>query len=260
MMVRFMEQSQTTRVALVTGAAQGIGRALVQDLLAHGWQVAAADLPVQQAGLGRTLATAPEGAALAVALDVTDEASVAAAVGETVARFSRLDLLVNNAGLAKARTGPVAELTREVWDLYLAVNLTGPFLCAKHAAPALRAAGGVIINLSSVRARRMDPHNEAYSASKAGVIGLTRALAQSLAPAVRVYALCPGWIDTSRFTKEGRAQEFKSESHAFHPVGRIGQPEDLAGWVRFLASPAAAFCTGEAFTVDGGVETKLVYR
>lgn len=255
-----MAETEMAKVALVTGAAQGIGRAIARDLLAHGWQVVAADLPAQQASLAAAMADAPDGQLLAVELDVTDEASVAAAMAAAVARFGRLDLLVNNAGLAKARTGPLADLTREVWDRYLAVNLTGPFLCAKHAAPALRAAGGVIINLSSVRARRMDAHNEAYTASKAGVLGLTRALAQSLAPAVRVFSLCPGWIDTSRYVGEGPPKEFRPESHAFHPVGRVGQPEDLTGWVRFLASPAAAFCTGEAFTVDGGVETKLVYR
>jgi len=258
-------QTKEHPTALVTGAARGIGEGIAARLLAAGWNVVLADVLAVEGR--RTEAKLNRGRkknfgrAVLVLCDVTDEVQVAAAVARAVKEFGRLDALVNNAGIANPYNPSVEKLSLAEWTRKMAVNLTGPFLCAKHAAPHLRRApgGGAIVNLSSTRAFQAEPHTEIYNASKAGLLGLTRSLALSLGPQVRVNAICPGWIDT-RSAKESAAAA-KRENHAQHPVGRVGRPADIAELALFLIEGSrSGFITGQSFICDGGMSVKMVYE
>jgi NAD(P)-dependent dehydrogenase (short-subunit alcohol dehydrogenase family) len=225
------------KAALVTGGAQGIGKEIAQRLVALGWRVAVAD--VQRSS-----------SAFLVRCDVSKEADVRACIGRVVKRFGRLDALVNNAGIADPHTGPVEKLALKEWHRRLGVNLTGPFLMAKHAAPHLRRSRGAIVNIASTRAIQSEPQTEAYAASKAGLVGLTHALAMTLGPQVRVNCVSPGWIAHS---------PVRRKDHAQHPVGRVGRDADIAELVAFLLSDASGFTTGQNFIVDGGMTRKMIY-
>ena len=222
--------------AIVTGAAQGIGRGVADHLEATGWRVARLDL---------------EGGRGVVPCDVSDEASVARAF-EMLGDFFKggLGLLVNNAGIADAHAGPVEDLTLDAWNRYLSVNLTGAFLMTRAAIPHLRRGRGSVVNIASTRALMSEPDSEPYAASKAGLLGLTHALAVSLGPAVRANAIAPGWIVT-------RDMELSEEDHAQHPVGRVGRVEDIAEAVSYLAG--AGFVTGEVLVIDGGMTRQMIY-
>ena len=241
-----------TKCALVTGGAQGIGLGIARALARQGYEVALADLDAEA---GR------EAGFFFVRCDVAREASVRACVRTVLRRFGRLDALVNNAGLAGPADPPVERLPLSRWNRRLAVNLTGALLMAKHCVPHLRRARGAIVNIASTRALQSEAHNEAYSASKAGLVGLTHALAMSLGPQVRVNCVSPGWIDVSAW-KKSRAQKparHSAQDHAQHPVGRIGRPEDVAGLVAYLLSDAAGFVTAQNFVIDGGMTKKMIY-
>ena len=187
---------------------------------------------------------------------VADEAQVKMAVEQTVARHGRLDVLVNNAGIEVA--GMFPEYTVEQWDLQLGVNLKGAFLFIKYAIPHMRARGGAIVNISSVRAFVSYPGGAAHDASKAGLVGLTRSLALELGSRkIRVNAICPGYIDTP-MTEEWLAampdrDETMRQVLAVHPLGRIGTPRDVADAALFLASDASSFISGTYLIVDGGM-------
>jgi len=225
------------KVALVTGGAQGIGAGIAALLGARGWQVAVADLR-----------QAPD--FFSIRCDVGREASARAAIAKVIRRFRRLDALVNNAGIADPDSGPVEKLRLTEWNRRIGTNLTGPFLMAKHAAPHLRRARGSIVNVASTRALQSEPNNEAYAASKAGLIGLTQALALSLGPDVRVNCVSPGWIAHA---------PVRRKDHAQHPVGRVGRDADVAELVAYLVSDAAGFVTGQNFVIDGGMTKKMIY-
>lgn len=246
------------RIAIVTGGAQGIGMAITRRLYAEGWKVMVADRD-EDAGqeLVEELA-APERVDF-LPTDVADEAQVRAMVEETLAGFGGIDLLVNNAGFGHG--APVTELSLAEWNRVIATNLTGCFLCARHAVPSLRARGGVIINIASTRAVMSEPNTEAYAASKGGLVALTHALAASLGPEVRVNCISPGWIETGAWKKRSarRAPVLTPEDHAQHLVGRVGTPEDVAALVSFLASPDSGFITGQNIIVDGGMTKKMIY-
>jgi len=227
------------KVALVTGGAQGIGRAIAALLAQRGYRVAVADL---KAGKG--------GDFLFVRTDVSSEPSVRACLRSIVKRFGRLDALVNNAGLTGPGNGPVEKLALREWNRRIGVNLTGPYLMAKHCAPHLRRRGGAIVNIASTRALQSEPDTEAYAAAKAGLVGLTHALAMSLGPEVRVNCVSPGWI---------AKQAVRKKDHAQHPAGRVGRGEDIAEIVAYLLSDAAGFVTGQNFVVDGGMTKKMIY-
>jgi NAD(P)-dependent dehydrogenase (short-subunit alcohol dehydrogenase family) len=224
------------KVALVTGAAQGIGKATAELLAARGYRVAVAD--VRKADF------------LYVKTDVSREPAVRNCIARVVKRFGRLDALVNNAGLANAHAGPIEKLPLAEWNRRIGVSLTGAFLMAKHAAPHLRRARGAIVNIASTRALQSEPDTEPYAASKAGLVGLTHALAMSLGPAVRVNCISPGWI---------AHQPVRKKDHSQHPVGRVGRDDDVAELVAYLISDAAGFVTGQNFVIDGGMTKKMIY-
>jgi len=247
------------QTALVTGGAQGIGRAVAEAFLRRGGTAALLDPDEEALAETRTTCRAL-GEAMAICGDVASENDVKRAVAAVLERFGRLDLLVNNAGIMIRK--PVTELSLTEWNKVLGVNLTGMFLCAKYAAPALAETGGAIVNVASTRAFQSEPDTEAYSASKGGVIGLTHALAASLGPKVRVNAVAPGWIDVTPWKKlsERRSEKLRPEDHAQHPAGRVGVPGDVAELILFLASDKASFITGACFPVDGGMTRKMIYE
>jgi NAD(P)-dependent dehydrogenase (short-subunit alcohol dehydrogenase family) len=246
---------------LVTGAGQGIGKGITRTLLQAGTQVLLAELD-EEAGRRTEQEYAAVGRCHFVRTDVSDESSVAAAIQQCLATFGRLDGLVNNAGIANPLSGPVEGLSLADWNRVIGTNLTGLFLCSKHAAPELRRRRGAIVNISSTRALQSERNSEAYAAAKGGVVALTHALAISLGPEVRVNCISPGWIDVSAWKKQPAPQGsgLGERDHAQHPVGRVGRPEDIAALALFLLGSGAGFITGQNFVVDGGMTRKMIYE
>jgi NAD(P)-dependent dehydrogenase (short-subunit alcohol dehydrogenase family) len=242
----------TQKTALVTGGAQGIGKATAQRLAAGGYRVVIADTDAEA---GR------ESGLFFLRCDVSKEPSVRACVSAALKRLGRLDALVNNAGIADPVNGPVEKLSLADWNRRIGVNLTGAFLMTKHCVAHLRSSRGAIVNISSTRALQSEPDTEAYSATKGGLVALTHALAISLGPRVRVNCVSPGWIDVSAWKKRKNRKliKYSKADHLQHPVGRIGRPEDVAEMVAYLLSDAAGFITGQNFIVDGGMTRKMIY-
>ncbi len=238
------------KVALVTGAASGIGAATAKRLAREGALVAVNDAKAEglEAVAGEIRAAGAK--ALVVPGDVARRADVERMVGETVRAFGRLDILINNAGIN--RDAMAAKMTEEQWDAVLAVNLKGTFLCAQAALPGMRERGwGRVVNTSSVGSLgNIGQAN--YAASKAGVIGLTRTLALEYAKyGVTVNAIAPGPVMTAMLA--GVPDPIKEKIIAQVPAGRIAAPDEIAGVHVFLASADAAFITGQVIFVDGGM-------
>jgi NAD(P)-dependent dehydrogenase (short-subunit alcohol dehydrogenase family) len=246
------------KVAVITGGAQGIGKAIAMCLLEQNMAVVIADND-EEAGRETAEACAALGPLKFIPTDVAREGDVRRLADESVKAFGGIDLLVNNAAIARGL--PLAKLSLADWNSVLAVNLTGPFLCAKAMAPFLKERRGVIINIASTRAFMSEASSEAYSASKGGLVALTHALAISLGPEIRVNCISPGWIETQAWRKKSarRIPRLSGADHKQHPVGRVGQPEDIAGLVAYLASPGGSFITGADFVVDGGMTRKMIY-
>ena len=247
------------KAAIVTGGAQGIGRGIVSELLERGWEVAVMDLD-DEAGVAMMAETGNDRLRFFCG-DVSDEPHVREFVSFSADLMGGLNLLVNNAGMAVACSGPVEELELEQWTRIISVNLTGAFLMSKHAVPHLRLSGGTIINIGSTRALQSEPHGEAYAATKGGLASLTHAMAVSLGPAIRVNCIHPGWIEVGNWKKPAvRTSPVHTEADCSqHPSGRVGTPRDVAELACFLASDAAGFITGQQFVVDGGMTRKMIY-
>ena len=239
--------------AIVTGGAQGIGKGIAQALTAAGMAVVILD---RDAKAGRETA-AELHAARFVEGDAASEADVRAAVRAAGLGGRRLRAAVANAGIFLH--GPPEKFSRRAWDRMLAVNLTGGFLLAKAAAPQLRRHAGAMVLVSSVRAFQAEPGWEAYCATKAGIVGLTQALALSLAPDVRVNCVSPGWVPTDAWQRSDRRRKPKlsAQDRSLQPIGRVGSPTDIAALVRFLLSEEAGFITGSHYVIDGGLSRKL---
>lgn len=244
------------RVALVTGAARGIGLGIAAWLISEGWQVVLTDLDRIR---GSKVAKVLGENAWFIAMDVSSEDQVKVCVAEVLGQFGRLDALVCNAAIADPHNTTLESLSLHDWNRVLAVNLNGPMLLAKHCAPYLRAHCGAIVNLTSTRTAQSEPDTEAYAASKGGLLALTHALAISLGPEIRVNAVSPGWIDT-RDPSVRRTDPLSDGDHSQHPVGRVGTVEDVAAIVVWLLSKNAGFVTGQEFVVDGGMTKKMIYQ
>jgi NAD(P)-dependent dehydrogenase (short-subunit alcohol dehydrogenase family) len=239
------------RVALVTGAAQGIGLAAAARFLAEGWAVAMLD--VNGAVLAQAAAglDAPE-RILAVAADVSQPADAERALAAVKERFGRLDALVNNAGIA--HFGPLMETSLEAWSEVMAVNLTGPFIMTKAAVPLMRETGGAIVNITSISGLRASTLRVAYGTSKAGLAHLTKQMAVELASyGIRVNAVAPGPVDTA-MAKKVHSPEIRADYHDAIPLNRYGLPEELADAIVYLCGPGASYITGQTLAVDGGFE------
>jgi NAD(P)-dependent dehydrogenase (short-subunit alcohol dehydrogenase family) len=239
-------------VALVTGAAHGIGRAIAQRLKDDGWRLGVIDLP--NAGLSRIYSKKSRRTVL-IEGDVAEEQTAGAAVAAVIDKFGRLDGIVSNAGIMVRE--PISRLTLAEWRQVIDTNLTATFLLARAAEKELRAANGAIVTIASTRALMSEPNTESYAASKGGLVALTHALAISLAPDVRVNCVSPGWIVVRREEQ----QELRRKDHLQHPAGRVGRPQDIAEIVAFLLDRGrAGFITGANFVVDGGMTRKMIYE
>ncbi|TIM04819.1 SDR family oxidoreductase [Mesorhizobium sp.] len=235
------------KVALVTGGRSGIGLAVARRLRDEGARVFTAQR-------GEDLEF--EG----IAVDFTDPFAASGAVQSVAGRAGRLDILVNNAGMMQEAL--VEDMSLEDWQRTIAVNLTTPFVMIKAALPHLRAVGGTIVNIGSIEGLGSNPRHAAYCASKAGIHGLTRAVAiDHSAEGVRCNAVAPGWIDTDLNIEfiEGMPDPagFRRDIGIIHPVGRTGKPEEVASLVAWLASDESSFVTGQVWTIDGGRMAKL---
>ncbi|MGF0118546.1 SDR family NAD(P)-dependent oxidoreductase [Promicromonospora sp. Marseille-Q5078] len=236
------------RVALVTGAAHGIGAATARRLFAEGATVVLADVDTSAAGRAAE-ALGGGRRALAVPCDLTDPASVEAAVAEAVRRFDRLDVLVNVAGGARPHPDLLDGMTDDDWAGTVDLNLTGPVRAVRAAAPHLSRQGGAIVLVGSVNGLQAFG-DAAYSAAKAGLGLVAKNLAVRLGPAgVRVNVVAPGTVRTRVWDTQGGPDRFAP----MYPLGRVGEPEDVAAAVAFLASDDAAWITGVTLPVEGGV-------
>jgi 2-deoxy-D-gluconate 3-dehydrogenase len=249
----------TGRVAMVTGGNGGIGLGMARGLAEAGAAVvvAARNREKSEAAVAGLAALGGAGSAF-VALDVADAGSCRDAVRQTVERFSRLDILVNNAGMSIRK--PPQDYAIEEWQLVLNTNLTGAFACAQAAyAPMKKAGGGKIINIGSMMSIFGGAYAAAYSASKGGIVQLTKSLATAWAgDNIQANAVLPGWIDTD-LTAMARQQVEGLHDRVLRrtPAGRWGRPEDLAGVAVYLASPASDFVTGAVIPVDGGYSAEF---
>lgn len=238
------------RVALVTGAASGIGRVVAKHLIGEGWRVGVVDLP--RSALKRAFDRRARNVLL-IEGDVAEETTARRAVETVADNFGRLDALISNAGIMVRK--PLRQLTLAEWRRVIDTNLTATFLFARAAEKPLRKSRGAIVTIASTRALMSEANTESYSASKGGVLALTHALAISLGPDIRVNCVSPGWIATQDYRKLSR------RDHAQHPAGRVGKPQDVAEITAWLIDgKRSGFVTGANFVIDGGMTRKMIYE
>lgn len=241
------------KTVIVTGASNGIGKALVLAYAAHGANVVLVDVNEKDGEETALAIRRGGGKALFVTADVGQEPEVALMMDAAVFTFGAIHILINNAG--RSRCKPVYALSVEDWEEVVRTNLRGTFLCAREAAKRMRAGGGSIVNIASTRAFMSEPNWEAYAASKGGIVALTHALAISLGPdRIRVNCVSPGWIQTEAY------DELRHVDHAQHPAGRVGRPDDVVRACFYLTDPSNDFVTGINLVVDGGMTRKMQYE
>jgi 3-oxoacyl-[acyl-carrier protein] reductase len=240
------------KIAVVTGAAQGIGRAIAESLARRGAHVVVADLQVEKAeATAKEIAADTGRRAIAVEVDVADNASAKAMIDRAIAEFGRVDILVNNAGIT--RDNLIMRMKEADWDLVLSVNLKGAFNCSKAVIrPMMKQRYGRIVNITSVSGLAGQAGQTNYSSSKAGLIGFTKALAKEVGSRnITVNAVAPGFIETD--LTADLPQELRDMAIQMTPVGRFGKPGDIANAVAFLVSDETGFITGQVLSVDGGM-------
>lgn len=247
-----MTTTSPRKVALVTGAARGIGLAVAKRFLGEGYCVALLDIERDLLAATVQALNAPD-TTLALHADVSDAGAVASAFAAVQARFGRLDALVNNAGIAVFK--PLLDTTQAEWERVLAVNLTGPFLCTQAAAPLMREhGGGAIVNITSISALRASTLRTAYGTSKAGLAHLTKQFAVELATlGIRVNAVAPGPVETA-MAKAVHTPAIRADYHDAIPLNRYGGEDELADAVFYLCSDRASYITGQTLAVDGGFD------
>ena len=242
----------TGRVALITGAGRGMGRASAERIAAAGARVVVNDLDETRAAEVADRLVSEGSEAVGIAADVSDAADVSRLVDTTSERFGGVDILVNNAGVLR-RTGILA-LDEDEWDLVLDVNLKGTYLCTRAVLPAMKEAGwGRVVNISSSAGRSVStlggPH---YTTAKAAVLGFTRAVAKEMAPfGITLNAVCPGLVNTEMVSEVITGAQVRDYADSF-PIGRLAEPEEVAELVAFLASDRAAYITGASLDINGG--------
>lgn len=246
------------KVVIITGGAQGIGKAIAKYFLEQNLNVIIADND-NKAGKETVKEFTPFGNITFIKTNVAEEVEIKALVKSVIKTYRRLDSLINNAGIMIRK--PIEKLSLKEWNQVIATNLTSAFLCTKHAAPYLKKSQGTIVNIASTRALMSEPHTESYSATKGAIVTLTHALAVSLGPLVRVNSISPGWIEVNDWKKTATRHTPKHsiEDEKQHPVGRVGKPEDIASLAFYLTSHQSGFITGENFVVDGGMRHKMIY-
>jgi NAD(P)-dependent dehydrogenase (short-subunit alcohol dehydrogenase family) len=244
------------RVAIITGGGQGIGFAISRLFAQKGASVAIADLNPEQGKAATHTIGSSNGRAIFAQTDVTNAVQVRSLVNETLKAFGGIDILINNAGVDVKK--PLLETAEEDWDHVLSVNLKALFLCGKEVVPhMLRRGGGSIVNIASVSALRSEPNFGAYCASKAGVLGLTRSMVVEWSPlGIRINCLLPGPVDAPMkwrwVPKEEDISKVRQNSSDLVPLGRIGDPQEIAEGALWLCSPSATFTSGCFLTIDGG--------
>jgi NAD(P)-dependent dehydrogenase (short-subunit alcohol dehydrogenase family) len=242
------------KVALVTGAAAGIGRATALAFAQAGAKVVVSDIQVPGGEETVSLIKAADGDAIFVQTDVSRGADIAALVHTTLEHYGRLDYACNNAGI-EGTPATTADYPDEVWDRVIAVNLTGVWQCMKHEIPAMLQHGGAIVNMASILGTVAFASAAAYTAAKHGVIGLTKTAAlEYSAQGLRINAVCPGFIVTPMLERGGMLTDpaVRTAMENMHPIKRMGRPEEIAAAVVWLCSDEASFVTGHAMLVDGG--------
>lgn len=238
------------QVVIVTGAAKGIGRGIAEAYVAKGAQVVLADMDEK---LGEQVSQQLIGS-LFIKTDVRKEEDIKNLMKQTISKYGRIDILINNAG--KSDFKPLFDLSVAEWDDVINTNLRSIFICSREAASQMRNQdGGSIVNIASTRATMSEPNSEAYAATKGGIVALTHALAASLAEHhITVNAISPGWIETGDYS------ELRAVDHEQHLSGRVGKPSDIAKACLYLTDPQNDFVTGINLVVDGGMTRKMIYE
>lgn len=245
------------KVAFITGAGRGIGRAIAYKMVAEGAAVVIAELDSESGTKVANELVAAGHRAFFVPTDVTNESSVKQAIEQSVAHFGKLNILVNNAGITFRYTATT--MSDAQWNAAMDVDVKGVWLCCKYAIPHMQAMGtGAIVNISSVHGRVTAPKHFPYGAAKAAVLGLTRNLALDYGSQnIRVNAICPGWVRSEAVQEWIDSQPdphaYEDRILSFQPLGRIGSPEEIANLVSFIASDEASYMTGAELVIDGGL-------